>query len=109
MAQKATKDLRDRRDPLVLMECKVMQEAKVTRANQGRMALMASMDRREIWAPREIREILAVQGHRGPRGPLDLQDLRELGTSVSVYMSRRFKLIQSLALYQQTFLLLNKM
>ena len=109
MAQKATKDLRDHRDLSDLMEHKVMQEPRVTRASQGRMALTASMERREIWVPREIREILAAQGYRVPRGPLDLKDRRELGTSVSVYMTRWFKPKQRLTLKKHSQWLLNEM
>lgn len=89
MAQKATKDLRDYRDPLDQLEIRVIQEARVSRASQGRMALMVSMERREMWAPREIKEIVAAQGCQVPWGPLDLKDHKELGTSVSVSMTRR--------------------
>ena len=92
MAQKATKDLRDHKDPRDLLEQKVIQEARVARVSQGRVALTAPMDCREIWAPREKREILVVQDYQVPRGPLDLQDRRELATSVSVYMARWFTL-----------------
>ena len=109
MAQKATSDLTEHRDPLDLLDHKVMQEARVTRASQGRMALTAWMDRREIWAPREIREILVAQGYRVPRGLLDLKDHKELGTSVSVYMTGRFKPLLFLALQQHPLWLLNRM
>ena len=59
-AQKATKDPKDHKDPLDLLEQKVIQEARVARVSQGRVALTASMDLREIRAPREKREILVV-------------------------------------------------
>ena len=107
--QKATKDLWDHMDPLDLLEQKVIQEARVARVSQGRVALTASMDCREIWAPREKREILVVRGFQVPRGLLDLKDCKELATSVSVYMARWFRPKQLVALHKHPLSLLNKM